>query len=32
MAVLDLLIQVADGDDEGIRQLYEQLSESGIVY
>lgn len=31
MAILDLLLQVADGNDEGLRQLYEQFTQRNIV-
>jgi hypothetical protein len=32
MAVLDLLLQVADGNDETLRQLYEQFKKQGVVH
>lgn len=32
MAVLDLLLQVADGNDEGLRQLFEQFTARGIIH
>jgi len=32
MAVLDLLLQVADGDDETLRKLYEQFKRRGVVH
>jgi len=31
-AVLDLLLQVADGNDETLRQLYEQFKQRGVVH
>ena len=32
MAVLDLLLQVADGNEETLRQLYGQFKERGVVH
>ncbi|MCS6289627.1 MAG: hypothetical protein H8K10_11700 [Nitrospira sp.] len=32
MAVLDLLLQVADGNEETLRQLYEQFTKRGVVH
>lgn len=32
MAILDLLLQVADGNDETLRQLYEQFKKRGGVH
>jgi len=32
MAVLDLLLQVADGNEETLRQLYEQFKQRGVVH
>jgi hypothetical protein len=32
MAVLDLLRQVASDNDEGLRQLYEQFTQSGVTH
>ena len=32
MAFLDLLLEVADGNDETLMRLYEQLKKPGVVH